>query len=285
MPYDFSRFSPQSFERFAQALTAKEFGPGVQIYGAGPDGAREASFEGKLPISTQGAQWDGYVVVQAKYRAVTKGGSDDAAWLEHELAADLEKFSNSSRNLKAPEYYLAITNVILTPLQSSGTSSAKGGQEKIEEFFRAQQRALGLKGWLVWHADTLTAMLDANEEIRTRYAAWITEGDVLSAALQRLQRPSLMSVVPLALKRDLRKDRDVRRKDAGQITERKCFLRMFLWIYHLRRQGTKALKFYLNPRTTLPTRLREKKNILSMGPTTVSPIYPTKRLELSRRFC
>jgi hypothetical protein len=66
MPYDFNRFSPQSFERFAQSLVTKEIGPGVSIFGAGPDGAREASFHGPLPISTHGAPWNGYVVAQAK---------------------------------------------------------------------------------------------------------------------------------------------------------------------------------------------------------------------------
>ena len=109
----------------------------------------------------------------------------------------------------------------LTPATGS---SGRGGLDKIEDFFISMQKSLALRGWLVWHAHTLTAMLDGEEGIRTRYAAWITEGDVLSAALERLRGPALKSVVPLAIKRDLRKDRDVRRKDAGQITEKRIFL-------------------------------------------------------------
>ena len=219
--YDFSRFSPQSFERFAQALATSFLGPGVQVYGSGPDGGREASFEGKLNLSTHGTQWDGYVVVQAKYRAISKSGTDDAVWLEKELSADLAKFEDSSRGLRKPQYYLAITNVSLTSVQSA---SRKGGQQKLEDFFESKKKSIGLKGWLIWHADTLTAMLDNNSDVRTRYAAWITEGDVLATVFQQLQRPSVKAVLPLALKRDLRKDRDVRRKDAGQITEKRIFL-------------------------------------------------------------
>jgi hypothetical protein len=105
MVYDFHKFSPQSFERFSQAMVSKKLGPGVQIYGAGPDGAREASFEGRLAISTHGSVWDGYVVVQAKHRASPRRGADDAAWLERELKADLDKFLDASRGLKKPEYY------------------------------------------------------------------------------------------------------------------------------------------------------------------------------------
>ena len=67
-------------------------------------------------------------------------------------------------------------------------------------------------------------MLDGDQEIRTRYAAWVTEGDVLASALTLLKRPGITSVVPLALRRDLRKDRDIRRKDAGQITDKRIYL-------------------------------------------------------------
>jgi hypothetical protein len=55
-------------------------------------------------------------------------------------------------------------------------------------------------------------MLDGETDIRTRYAAWVTEGDVLASVLSALQRPTISSVVPLALRRDLRKDRDIIRR-------------------------------------------------------------------------
>jgi hypothetical protein len=154
---------------------------------------------------------------------VSKGGVEDAAWLQKELSADLDKFLDARRNLKKPEYYIAITNVRLSSLHS-GSIGRKGGQEKIEDLFESYKSKLGLRGWLVWHADLLSAMLDADQEIRTRYAAWVTEGDVLTAALSLFKKPSVTSVVPLALRRDLRKDRDIRRKDAGQIANNRIYL-------------------------------------------------------------
>jgi hypothetical protein len=223
MGYDFSRFSPQSFERFAQALATKKLGAGISVFGAGPDGAREVSFQGPLPITTHGAAWDGYVVAQSKYKSVLKGGVEDIAWLQKELVADLDKFLDPKRNLRKPEYYIVITNVNLSSVVS-GRSRGKGGQQKIEELFESYKVKIGLLGWLVWHADLLSAMLDSERDIRTRYSAWVTEGDVLASALAALKRPSITSVVPLALRRDLRKDRDIRRKDAGQITDKRIYL-------------------------------------------------------------
>jgi hypothetical protein len=228
MGYDFSRFSPQSFERFAQALVTKRLGNGVQIFGAGADGAREASYEGSLPIQTHGHQWNGYVVAQAKYRSSVQGGTSDAAWLQKELEKDLKQFLDKDRGLRKPEYYLVVTNVVLSPMQSGagGKSgrSRKGGQEKLQEFFKQWQKKLGLKGWDIWHSDTLTSMLDDEEAIRTRYSAWITEGDVLSAALSALRGPVASEAIPRALTRELKRERDIKRKDAGQVTNKRIFL-------------------------------------------------------------
>src|SRR5271169_261758 len=228
MSYDFSRISSQAFERLAQALVAKQFGAGVKVYGAGADGGREASYEGLLPIDTGSGPWDGYVVVQAKCRAKTSSGTSDFTWLKRELNKELNKFINPRRRLKKPEYYLLITNVTLSAVQSSakhdGRRSSKGGIEKTDELFDKWRGLLGLRGWQVWHADTLTAFLDGEADIRTRYAAWVTEGDVLTAALASLRRSQMTRVVPRAISRDLRRDRDIKRKDAGQITERRIFL-------------------------------------------------------------
>jgi len=228
MGYDFTRFSSQSFERFAQALVTKTFGPGVQVYGDGPDGAREASFEGKLAFQTHGAIWDGYCIVQAKHKRKTDDSLDDAAWVERELKREFAKFLNPRRNLRKPDFYLLITNAHLTPATSrltpDGRAIGAGGFEKIENYIKSRQKELGLRGWMIWHVDLLSSMLDTEAELRTRFSAWVTESDVLSAALAQLSRPAMDQVVPLSIKRDLKKDRDVRRKDAGQVTEKRIFV-------------------------------------------------------------
>ena len=52
------RLGSREFEELTQSLAIKHFGPGVEIFGEGPDGGREATFEGKADLGP-GAQSDG----------------------------------------------------------------------------------------------------------------------------------------------------------------------------------------------------------------------------------
>ena len=51
-----------------RALAARVLGSGIVVFGDGPDGGREATFERKLTFPSTVEGWDGYGVVQAKYR-------------------------------------------------------------------------------------------------------------------------------------------------------------------------------------------------------------------------
>lgn len=81
MDFEFRTFSTRSFERFAQALTANVLGPGIMVFGDGPDGGREAAFDGKLDFPTTADAWSGYTVMQAKFLQVPKTLAEDADWL------------------------------------------------------------------------------------------------------------------------------------------------------------------------------------------------------------
>jgi hypothetical protein len=89
---EFRNFSSQSFERLIQALSVHILGPGTIVFGAGPDGGREASFEGSVPFPSQQDCWNGYIVVQAKCRELLKGDARDAAWLIAQLKEEFQKF-------------------------------------------------------------------------------------------------------------------------------------------------------------------------------------------------
>ena len=45
--YNLTGLSSRSFEQMIQALSCNIIGPGVVIFGDGPDGGREATFEGR----------------------------------------------------------------------------------------------------------------------------------------------------------------------------------------------------------------------------------------------
>lgn len=70
---DLSGLGPQGFERLSQALAVRVLGPGVEVFGEGPDGGREATFRGRLPYPNPIEPWDGYGVLQAKYKAKIMG--------------------------------------------------------------------------------------------------------------------------------------------------------------------------------------------------------------------
>ena len=63
--YNLSGLSTRSFEQLIQAIAVKEIGPGIIVFGDGPDGGREATFEEKIPYPSTENCWSGYGVVQA----------------------------------------------------------------------------------------------------------------------------------------------------------------------------------------------------------------------------
>lgn len=51
--YQLEELSPRSFEQLAVVLALKVIGPGLQVYGSGPDGGREATFDGRIDWAGQ----------------------------------------------------------------------------------------------------------------------------------------------------------------------------------------------------------------------------------------
>ena len=106
---------PRAFEQIVQAIAKKEIANGVTPFGDGPDGGREATFSGKMNYPSATAPWDGYLVIQSKFKLHPTGNpKDDGDWLIEQLSKDLAKFSDIKRSLKRPEYYLATTNIRLS---------------------------------------------------------------------------------------------------------------------------------------------------------------------------
>lgn len=192
MDYDFSRLSTRSFEQLIQALAVAVIGPGIVVFGDGPDGGREATFDGRLPFPNSAAPWHGYGVVQAKFRQRCENSGRDGDWALAELKKELGKFSDTRRKLREPDYYVFATNVVLSPV------AEQGGKDKVTAWLDEQKAVLGFKDYRIWDYDQLRVLLDAHEGVRTAYAAWITPGDVLAAVLKQIQ-PRQADFRPLML--------------------------------------------------------------------------------------
>jgi len=51
-----------------QALATYVLGPGIEAFGSGPDGGREASFRGRVPYPSSADPWNGFGILQAVTR-------------------------------------------------------------------------------------------------------------------------------------------------------------------------------------------------------------------------
>jgi hypothetical protein len=92
--YDLSRLNALSFERLIRALSFAKLGPGGTVFSSGPDGGRDFVYEGKI-LGYESKQWDGYLVIQAKFKETLKGGKDDVDWLIKELKNEIKKLSDA----------------------------------------------------------------------------------------------------------------------------------------------------------------------------------------------
>ena len=171
---DFSNFSPDSFEQFTQALAIKVLGGGVTIFGNGPDGGREATFNGKLsfphpPENT----WSGYGVIQAKFKENTETTQKDQDWAIAQLERELEKWQANPNRTPKPEYFIYCTNVKLTP-------ATNGGIDRINKVLNTAKSKVGIKDYDVWDGNKLITLIDSQPDIRKRYTHFFTTGDLLA---------------------------------------------------------------------------------------------------------
>lgn len=180
MDFDLSRLGDKRFEHLTQSLAIKYLGAGTKIFGDGPDGGREAEFEGDFDIQT-GAQWVGYGVLQAKYKEHLDGMPHDQTWLLARVRKELKSWANpQSTRKRKPEYLLIATNVRLSGVASTG------GLDKLDDLFD-EFKSLGIKGHAVWHADTLGRLIENAHDVRKAYADLLLPGDVITRLHEMLQ--------------------------------------------------------------------------------------------------
>ena len=184
MDYALTNLGDREFEHLSQALALSVLGPGVGVFGDGPDGGREAAWNGAVNFPHPGAEtWDGPGVLQAKFRTRPLGAGKDLGWATGQIRRELNTWANPrsrrSRERGLPDYLIVATNVVLTP-------GVGGGVEAVEELIGSYAERLGLRGWDVWHHDKLCRMVDLRPELLRTYAALITPSTLIAQLLERL---------------------------------------------------------------------------------------------------
>lgn len=215
MDYNLQGLSSRSFEQLVQAIAAKVIGPQLIVFGDGPDGGREATFEGRIPYPSPDAPWTGYGIVQAKFKQRLQNREADGNWALQQLHSELKTFFDTGKSRKPPDYYIFATNVTLTAVETTGFK---------DKFYRVlREFAWGLRGFDVWDYDKLRVFLDDNEEIRKGYAAWITPGDVLSEVISWIKpkSPDFQQTLTSFLQKELLSDQYVNLEQAGHSKEQR----------------------------------------------------------------
>jgi len=204
-----------------QSLAIKTLAPGVIVYGDGKDGARDATFNGKISYPSERDSWDGYLIIQAKYRQKSFDLPQKAgAWLIAELELDLKKFGPAPQR-KPPDYYLLVTNIDLTPVPETGSDALV--RKKLSEY----APKLNLKGYDVWDGNKLRSLLDAHRDIAISYGGYITSGDTLSSIHAHMNslHPNFEYAMSDYLQGELTgPDQYARLSEARSIAERKTLL-------------------------------------------------------------
>ncbi|MDG6398433.1 hypothetical protein QCD79_00355 [Pseudomonas quasicaspiana] len=215
MDFDFKTFSTRSFERLSQSLALHILGHGVLVFGDGPDGGREAVYEGRLNFPSPADNWSGYTIMQAKFLQVPGSPYEDADWLVGQLRTELNKFVKPDSKLRKPDYYILVSNARLSPMPEG--ERGKGGIAKIDEVFSEYKESLGLKDFRVWHLDQLCTMLMGAEGIRRSYAAWLSTSDIIADILADIHSRSadIHEAMYRYLARELRSHQPIRLQQAG----------------------------------------------------------------------
>jgi hypothetical protein len=231
MRYDLARLGEQEFEDLSQALALCLLGDGVKVFGLGPDGGREAEFEGnfKYPDPSSEGSWSGYGILQAKYKYNSADTGRNVPWLKKVIKDELDRWSlrasglskgATRKYLKIPDYIIFATNVELSGIPE------RGGIDVIDELISDYADRLGLKGWRVWNYEQICRHLDGHPEIRQTYAALVTPGDILAKLQEVLTNtePSLATILTSHAAKELVANRWVRLDEAGHPTNQKLLL-------------------------------------------------------------
>lgn len=229
--YDINRLGDRAFEQLVVALAVHVLGPGVQAFGDGPDGGREATFDGPVrwsaTTSDPQTDWNGYTVIQAKFHYHQRTPRDNAVWMKAQINDELDRWAKAVRNktrTRAPQYLIIASNVRLSP------KGVTGGIDSLTAYVNARLSdvrdpvsKLRIRDFRIWHADQIHAYLDTADAVRHAFPALLTVGDVLARISDHASGailPDLAEKMRLHAGQCLRNEHWIRFSDAGAPAQR-----------------------------------------------------------------
>lgn len=222
--YRLDVLDPRLFEHVVQGLALGEISTTVVPFGDGPDGGREATFEGPTHYGTPA--WDGYGVIQAKFRVSPKDAGDNARWLCGLLKKELKKYTRQRSPLRMPDYLIVATNVNLSGAIGRGKNTGKAiGKDAVLEVLNDFKEANHLKAVELWDYEKVCRLLDRDENagVRRTHMAWILPSDVLYELFESLgiHKRGHYNIVLSYLQRELFNDQFAMLEQAGHSADDK----------------------------------------------------------------
>ncbi|OZD10630.1 MULTISPECIES: NACHT domain-containing protein [Nocardiaceae] len=187
--YDINQLGSRPFEQLVVALCVRAIGAGIEAFGDGPDGGREATYAGTIDWSAGTddhvhEHWTGYTVFQAKFHYDQGDPASNLVWFKKQIDAELlrwvEAMDKGSR-MRPPDYMVFASNVRLS---SNGVS---GGIDQLNNYLLGRLHddkdpihGLGIRAIRIWHHAQITALIDGHPSVRYAFPALLTIGDVLA---------------------------------------------------------------------------------------------------------
>lgn len=180
--FSYEQLSPRAFEQLAVAVAESVIGAGLEVYGPGPDGGREATWLGKINWSLldpdDSDNWKGYTVIQVKQcQNPTQIPGQNLAWLMKEINKELKTWMEpDSKRFQFPENLLIVTNIRLTPTDPGGTMEKLSTHlvGRLDHNYGAPRqtktlRSRDLHNIRVWHRNKLNNLVTNNSSARQRF--------------------------------------------------------------------------------------------------------------------
>ncbi|MBF6471787.1 MULTISPECIES: NACHT domain-containing protein [Nocardia] len=230
--YDIDRLGDRAFEQLVVSLAAQVLGPGVRAFGDGPDGGREATFEGPInwaaTTSETSGMWDGYTVLQAKFHYHPRTPKDNAAWLKSQINGELDRWVSAMKEqtrTRPPQYLIFASNVRLSPRGVAGGIDTLDADIHKRIYDKNDPVSeLGIREFCIWHADQVHRFLDGYDAVRRAFPALLTVGDVLARIGDNTSGttiPDLAARMRLHAAQCLRNEHWIRFSEAGATSGQK----------------------------------------------------------------
>ncbi|MBL3665155.1 hypothetical protein JL475_03805 [Streptomyces sp. M2CJ-2] len=211
--YNLNALGASEFERLSQALIKKVIGLGSVTFGAGRDGAREATFTGtSSTYPSPNSPWKGDWIFQVKFHDLSLTTPEKARTsVLSEVDKELDKIFNKYKH--PCDNFIMITNVPISAVAESGTIDT--AQRLVKTKYKK------LKNFAFWGADEVCRFLDAFPSARQPYLHLLVTGDLIAQLLdeRRARLDELATTIKTYLRTSYTREMHAQLDQAGDVSE------------------------------------------------------------------